>query len=372
MPSKQGASKLNHMYLLDLSRFIAAVAVIFFHYRHFFYVGGLKPTLFNAEIQPFYEYFHLFYEYGFYAVQYFWVLSGFIFHYTYFYRLRRNEIGFGRYFWSRFTRLYPLHLFTLILVAVLSLIFYQENGYYFVYQFNDAKHFFLQFFMLSNWGAESGDSFNGPIWSVSVEIFAYIVFYLVSIKCRLNKFLVTSCIALCSIALFKLTGSNLFYGVFCFYIGGFTFFVYEVIVTKYELDRSFLLKLIIVIAIPLLLFAYAISNYSISKNFFILSLLMIFSCAVLILCLIQNLFPNIASSSKPLGDISYSIYLIHFPIQLFLMYAMQPFLNLTSPLFFIAYSVVTLFASIILFNKLELPSKQALRARYKQFKKSSA
>ena len=43
---------------------------------------------------------------------------------------------------------------------------------------NDLYHFFLQIFFISAWGFENGNSFNAPIWSVSVEIGIYILFFL--------------------------------------------------------------------------------------------------------------------------------------------------------------------------------------------------
>jgi peptidoglycan/LPS O-acetylase OafA/YrhL len=46
-----------------------------------------------------------------------------------------------------------------------------------IYPYNDAYHFMLHVFFMSHWGFEVGESFNQPIWSVSVEIFIYIVFF---------------------------------------------------------------------------------------------------------------------------------------------------------------------------------------------------
>ena len=43
---------------------------------------------------------------------------------------------------------------------------------------HDFYHFVLQFFFISSWGFEDGPSFNGPIWSVSIEIFIYGIFFL--------------------------------------------------------------------------------------------------------------------------------------------------------------------------------------------------
>ena len=37
--------------------------------------------------------------------------------------------------------------------------------------------FILNFFLVSGWGFEKGPSFNGPVWSVSVEIIIYFFFF---------------------------------------------------------------------------------------------------------------------------------------------------------------------------------------------------
>ncbi len=63
---------------IELLRFASAVAVLVFHYQHFAFSGG-EQVNFVAREQPFYSVLHLFYNYGFYGVQVFWCISGFIF-----------------------------------------------------------------------------------------------------------------------------------------------------------------------------------------------------------------------------------------------------------------------------------------------------
>lgn len=53
-------------------------------------------------------------------------------------------------------------------------------GSYFVYPNNDIKHFLLNLFFASSWSFESGHSFNGPIWSVSVEVLLHALFFFCS------------------------------------------------------------------------------------------------------------------------------------------------------------------------------------------------
>ncbi|MFL6708392.1 MAG: hypothetical protein ACJ8HI_09315, partial [Massilia sp.] len=67
---------------LELVRFLCAFAVLVYHYQHFAYVGAHAEGLDRSTL-PFYHYLRLFYECGFYGVQIFWCISGFIFFWKY-------------------------------------------------------------------------------------------------------------------------------------------------------------------------------------------------------------------------------------------------------------------------------------------------
>ena len=45
-------------------------------------------------------------------------------------------------------------------------------------QINDLKHFLLSIPLMQYWGWQDNQSFNGPSWSLSTEILAYLVFFL--------------------------------------------------------------------------------------------------------------------------------------------------------------------------------------------------
>ena len=75
-----------------------------------------------------------------------------------------------KFFVNRFTRLYPLHFITLIIVAVLQFFSFKSLNQFMIFDYNDIYHFFLNIFFISSWGFEKGMSFNQPIWSVSYEI----------------------------------------------------------------------------------------------------------------------------------------------------------------------------------------------------------
>ena len=167
-----------HFHAVDVLRGIAAIAVLVYHYKHFFYDPGTfeisVPAL--ADQFPFYHLLWPIYLIGNGAVQVFWVISGFVFAKVY-----AGQRTAGRDFaLRRFARLYPLHFVTLVLVALLQLAATALVGSNLIYQYNDPYHFALQLVFASNWGLESGFSFNGPIWSVSVEVLVYFLFWLVA------------------------------------------------------------------------------------------------------------------------------------------------------------------------------------------------
>jgi peptidoglycan/LPS O-acetylase OafA/YrhL len=164
----------RHLLAVDLARGIGAIAILFWHYQHFFYHGTTHASPLAIEQQPLLGVFGLLYRHGDTAVQFFWLLSGFVFAATY---CGRN-VSAGAFVRARVSRLYPLHLLTLIVVAALQVISFRLLGHAQIYANNDAYHFILQLFFASSWGLERGASFNGPIWSVSVEILVYAIFWL--------------------------------------------------------------------------------------------------------------------------------------------------------------------------------------------------
>ncbi len=121
---------------LELVRFIAAFAILIWHYKHFTYFEN-KPVDFFLELQPFFSKLSFFYIYVLYGFQIFWCVSGFIFFWKYKDLIVRKEISGREFFLLRFSRLYPLHFITLLIVAALQILYFKINGVFFVYQFNE-------------------------------------------------------------------------------------------------------------------------------------------------------------------------------------------------------------------------------------------
>ena len=206
-PSKNQGNKLLG---LEAIRFVCAVGVLFWHYQHF-YATPNQPTDFVTERQPLYSIFSFLYDYGYYGVSIFWCISGFIFFWRYRIAISDRVVGHKKFFVLRFSRLYPLHFATLLLVAALQIVYLSKNGVYFIFPKNDFFHFFLQLFMASNWGATMtvGDSFNGPIWSISIEVLIYLVFYLVLRYVGRSALINIGIVLACLVAKFATLGAHL-------------------------------------------------------------------------------------------------------------------------------------------------------------------
>lgn len=165
----------RHFNGLDFSRLLAACAVLFWHYQHLFVPPVDYEFHVRRAISPCYHQLAWLYDYGHVAVQYFWAVSGFVFAHVYL----ADTGGRGRFWLARLARLWPLHLLTLCLVALLQGIYTVSHGTGFIYHQQNLKHFLLSLAMAHYWGFQDNQSFNGPSWSLSTEMLAYAAFWLV-------------------------------------------------------------------------------------------------------------------------------------------------------------------------------------------------
>lgn len=161
----------DRIYSFDLSRAIAALAVVVLHWSELAAPGSAPP--FGQSLD-------FFYRFGALAVPLFFVLSGFVFDWLYAIRIRAQRIDAATFFVLRFSRLYPLFIATFGVVALEFLLVGIRIRYSFDGLHTDAYHALLTFVMMTGWGLEKGFSFNGPSWTVSTEVFLYGVFFLVS------------------------------------------------------------------------------------------------------------------------------------------------------------------------------------------------
>lgn len=141
---------------------------------------------------------NVFYE-GYIGVTFFFILSGFILSFSYTSRIKNNKITLSDYIVSRFARIYPLHILTLFFA--LPLVFYG------VYKNNDNLLTLIPNIFLVQSFIPSGEYFfsgNAPSWSLSNEMFFYLLFPFLLF--RNNIFLIVISL---TIVLFQVTVSQL-------------------------------------------------------------------------------------------------------------------------------------------------------------------
>ena len=142
------------------ARGIAACAVVVYHINA--YANGVIAQAFPPL------------HYGILAVDFFFVLSGFILTHVYRDAWRAGTYRHGNFMGKRFARVWPLHAATLIGVA---LIIVAGARFGLSPEWHPTiSSFFLNILMLDAEGLTPELAWNQPAWSIGAEWFAYLVF----------------------------------------------------------------------------------------------------------------------------------------------------------------------------------------------------
>ncbi|QQP98039.1 acyltransferase family protein [Lysobacter enzymogenes] len=160
---RRGGYVKHHRYHeLDALRAIAALGVICWHYVHTYHIAP-----FGAVLAPFYGR-------GMLMVDFFFVLSGFVLARAFMTGDRAQR--FAANVRARIARIYPLHLLMLCAVAAMQWRLSALGQAPFVYAYNDGYHFVLNLLLLNSSGLQQGFSFNAPSWSISTEFLVNLLF----------------------------------------------------------------------------------------------------------------------------------------------------------------------------------------------------
>ncbi|MHB8885754.1 MAG: acyltransferase family protein [Methylovirgula sp.] len=351
-------------YLLDILRGFAALSVVIWHYQHFFFQGTVLPANFDRSIQPFYGILRLFYQEGSRAVQLFFVLSGFIFFSQYLQLIRDRKVSASNFFVLRFSRLYPLYFLTLVMVAVGQQISHAVDGTFIVYPCNNIPRFILALSFISEWLPQKyvcSVAFNGPAWSLSVEAFLYFTFFVFARYIASTQSVLAFLMTIVGAGigffayvydLYDLLGEP----ILCFYSGGVAFFIW-----KRLKDRNRLLLLFVSAVLTGGALLYTVRA---GINGLILDAVL-YPAIVLFLAMSQT--REQGKSFRLIGDITYASYLLHFPIQLYIILVLKLSglrLDFLSPFFWSAYFSMLIVISIVSFEFFERPAQRYLRKIY--------
>lgn len=153
-------------------RYFAALWVVLFHWSAYFPGTVLSESRLVKQ--------------GYLGVDFFFVLSGFILCHVYLRRMLEGRLDYWNFISRRFARIYPMHVLTLcgmVVFGVLARHFHLTfAGPWSPAEFFDLpsgelpREFMGHLMMIHAWGAGDGLHFNAPSWSISAEMFAYLMF----------------------------------------------------------------------------------------------------------------------------------------------------------------------------------------------------
>ena len=331
----------RHFNALDLSRLLAACAVLFWHYQHFFvppvdYAFHVR----RSAVTPLYRELWWLFDYGHVAVQYFWAVSGFVFAHVYL----ADAGARGRFWLARVARLWPLHLLTLVLVAVLQAAYTGINGTDFIYHQQTVKHFLLSLALAHYWGWQTDQSFNGPSWSLSTEILAYAAFWLLLPGLRRAPLVLALLAAVLALGLFfKGFADGPVFTCIGYFFGGAAVYGAALRTAPRALAYAVLAAVLVGAAVWLGVVWHKNDAATLAGTF----------AALLAMLAIDTADrTDRLGAARHLGDASYGIYLWHFPLQLALVLLIDATLGSRAIarqpaflVFFVGLSILAGFAS---------------------------
>lgn len=335
-------------------RGIAAFLVVLYHLKAFLHQHAITES------------FDWMYNKGYLAVDFFFILSGFIIAYNYKHQFENEINGHQLYVFivKRIARIYPLHIFILLCFILIPLAHTLTNRPVDSQQYN-LLAFLYKFFLVDLWivGQEYWDSWNTPSWTISGEMFAYLVFPFVCVALGRSTvrhyafFLVAVVlVALCyEVMLSRSLGDNISHlgllrcvlsficgvCIYEFHLGQF--------VKSPKLNRV-LFYLSVITLIFLLLY--------VEKNHFYVPLL--FSLILLTSLGFRGVLHKILEFRwlYILGEISYSLYLSHiFILNLCIMFFLED-ASQASLMQISAYLGITILFSSFTYNYIEVPMRR--------------
>jgi len=306
-------------HFVDLLRGLSAIVILVFHYHHFYWTPeiGLVP---GDSRQPFFEYLRPFYTDGYWAVQLFWLISGFVFSHVY----SHTGTSAKEFFIRRFARLYPLHFIMLCTIAVFQIASYKLYGYYQITEINDPYHFFLNVFFIAFWGFQAGYSFNAPFWSISIEEGIFFLYFFTH-----NYIFSFGAILPIAILSFGAAISN--YGTPLWILGVCAWFFYAGILVHYLTVKIKSKKVwFLMCGLSSLIFVFLLRKYLVGEKipFHNIGFFLFFPLLIL---MVQLDLKGLSKASVTVrvcdfvSSLTYSSYLLHFPIQVLVLVVFKYF-----------------------------------------------
>jgi peptidoglycan/LPS O-acetylase OafA/YrhL len=166
--------KVEYLSSLTALRGIAALLVAVFHFE-------MAAARFVPAAQT------MFFEKSYLMVDLFFIMSGFIMMHVYSSHFKNNiqAAPLKNFFVARFARVYPLHLFSLLLLVVI--VRWITNWGNPPVIFEQPSDILPNVFLLQSFGVTKIYSWNIPSWSISAEFAAYLLFPVIALCINKRK-----------------------------------------------------------------------------------------------------------------------------------------------------------------------------------------
>ncbi len=350
---------------LTSTRFFAAIAIVIYHI-----------AVFDGHVFPFNHHsLHQVFGFAYLGVNYFFVLSGFIMVIVY----GKRTVAKGKYWFTRWGRVYPVYFLALLLSVVLGYTMQPEGM-----EKITLSDYLLNIFLLQSWQQGAGYILNAPGWTLSVEALFYLSFpFLLPLFQRLGLrkiILLTLAIWVISLAvqfgflwqkdtfftlgIFKIGESLPLNHLNTFVFGMALGFIF--LEKKTETFKATWLSLCGMCGISIIGFYIAHDQQPLVRSGLLNP---IFSLIIIYLACYKNQLN--AWLWQPffvwLGEISYALYILQGPVYM-LAYALFTALNWQNPsLKFYSYVLILIGVSAVSYHWLETPMRDWVKKRIAAF-----
>lgn len=357
---------------LDAIRGLLALSVVFFHAE---WASLLTSNDFSRN--------------GYLAVDVFFCLSGFLMFKLY---GSMSSISDVRDFMAkRFARIYPLHLFTLLLMFLYSamrlgahkagipVIDPGEAIPFSAQSTDNALTFLSNLALTQSMGLHDNLSFNGPAWSISVEFYTYVIFAVVVILTPITKARHVACVGFSGLLIYiglavirpslDITYDFGFFRCLAGFAAGIVaasvFTWSKPIAAKLSKVSATLIEILVAL-IFITWFCSVSGRATLTIAPFMIALILVFAHGRGLLSAVMNI-----GIFQYIGKISYSVYLNHalvlIVVNLFISKGLGGIDNVSSNLgefISFAYITVVIASSHITYHVIEKPASNLIRQTY--------
>lgn len=338
------ANEPRRFVVLDFYRFIAALGVFVFHLKN---IDGKISPAWNGSFGLF--------------VDMFFILSGFVISYSYPAKSAEGH-SYLRFMRRRIARIYPLHALTLLAFVGLTVVGIQGST-----SSGTKSDFVYNLLLVQAWGVTDHLSFNTPAWSISAELFCYLLFPLLMCLARSVSPLILALIVAVSYGVLahghlpiwqersQMYGANFDYGM----LRALPSFLNGILLAiLFRLSGGYRRKIVILAGISVFALAVLILNVFAKPDLAII----LFSLAILFTAIGESALDRVPGAAwlARLGNTSYAVYMLHELLIILLFLPLWRHFSLSAndfPLFVLACCVLLTIAADVTYAYVEKPAR---------------